>query len=244
MIKKIARVMFKEMSEVLLDYSEIALDDIASNEAIRELPIIKTIVSFWKGTLSIRELYFSKKMAVFIQEMKKGNISELAFAERLAAIEHNEEWLYKEVERIVVAIDRLDRENKAKICAQLYVAYLKQYIKQRDFDDLLSITERWFESDTEQLLSIFQEVEWGRNKHEMEAPYIGYLTWFDPVRCGRLVGLGLLSTHLQIVSRNSQIEYKITHHGVILSEILKHGYVYTDHYKSEREATKKEQNKQ
>jgi len=236
LVKDIALAIYKKSEDFLIDYGEIGLDALIFNDAIRELPIIKTVIGFYKGALSIRELHFAKKLYTFAKELHSGNVPPETLAERLQAAEADEKWLYKEVEGLIIAIDRLDREYKAKICAQLYIAYLNKYIKNSDFEDLLSIVERWLESDTSQLLSQFQDIEFRRTPHKMGD---AYMVVQDPTRCGRLVGLGIMSARLHIVSTNSQIEYVITQHGAILAEILKEGRVYTDYYKPEREASKK-----
>ena len=233
MIKEIAITMFKKSESLLIEYGEISLDALTSDPVIRELPVINTFVGLYKGAASVRDLYLAKKMYAFVKEIRSSSVSPEVLAKRLQAAKKGEKWLYEEVERLIVAIDRLNSEDKTKICAQLYIAYLNSYIKASDFEDMLFIVEQWLNSDTSQLLSLFQAIEFRRKPHEIGD---GCIIMKDPTRCGRLVGLGVLCTKLNIVSSNSQIEYNVTLYGTILSEILKEGRVYTDYYKDEREA--------
>jgi len=110
--------------DLATDYAEIGLDMLLDNDAVKEIPFVKTVVGLIKGGIWIRERNFVKKMLVFLAQYHLGV---LPAAERLAFIEKmrtNIRYREKIVDHISVFVDRFIDYEKSKILANLLLAHV------------------------------------------------------------------------------------------------------------------------
>jgi hypothetical protein len=113
-------------SDVLVDLSELALDDISGellkNDALTKIPVVGIIVGLLKGALGIRDKLYVRKLLGFFSETSKANDDERKkYAEKIAQNP-------KESKRASVAIleilDRITSAEKAKMVGKIYRAYM------------------------------------------------------------------------------------------------------------------------
>jgi len=58
--------MNKDLQEVAIDLSEVALDSLTDNEIIKDIPVVGTFVRLARATMSIPDRIFAKKVERFI----------------------------------------------------------------------------------------------------------------------------------------------------------------------------------
>ncbi len=76
-IDEIEKTIFDEpLADLAIDYLDIGLDMVLDSEIIKAIPVVKTFVSLYKGTMSIKERFFAKKLMIFANEIYSGQVSE------------------------------------------------------------------------------------------------------------------------------------------------------------------------
>jgi len=115
--------------DLSVDYSELALDTIVENPLMKELPIIKTIRAIYKAGVSIRERFLIKKTLVFIQTFNTSGISKTEFEKYKNRLNDNPKKASKELEHIVILLDRQAEYIKGAILANLYSSFIRERIK-------------------------------------------------------------------------------------------------------------------
>ncbi len=183
-------------------------------QVVQKLPIIKYFVTAGKFIATIRERNFLQKTQKFLATLKNGQVKIEEIEKRKIAIKNKEKWVYKELELLVLTIDRFDRTEKAKILAEIYKAYLNGEITILEFDDFCGITERLFLSDIKQIRVDYEEEQ---QKKEIEDKmkkqhdiYTGYATFHTRYLeiTGRLLAIGLMRISAQ-VSKNTRVDTNI-----------------------------------
>ncbi|MDP4271983.1 MAG: hypothetical protein Q8909_17955 [Bacteroidota bacterium] len=122
--------------DLSIDYSEIYLDDLIDNDAIKEIPIIKTIVGVIKGSVSINQFWFAKKLLTFIREFNKKAIDIDKINKFKNKLKSDPQFGKRVAERLMVYIDRNIEINQTLIVANLFSAYIDEKI---DFQQLNNI---------------------------------------------------------------------------------------------------------
>jgi hypothetical protein len=122
--------------DLAVDYSEMYIDDLIDNPALKEVPIVKSIVGVIKGGIAVNQFFFAKKLLTFIKEFNSGTIDpkkKEKFKERILT---DDKFRKKVSENIMVFVDRFIEVNKAKISANLFKAYVEEKIT---YDQFISI---------------------------------------------------------------------------------------------------------
>jgi Phosphoglycerate kinase len=116
-----------------IDYSELFIDALTFDETLKEIPIVKSMVGVVRTGKSISQLFFAKKILTFIKEFNSGRIEHeklLAFQQRM----HQDQRFRERVtEQVMIFNERFLDTRKAKVSAQLLVAYVNQKIAYEDF---------------------------------------------------------------------------------------------------------------
>ncbi|MCL2376761.1 MAG: hypothetical protein FWC76_05115 [Defluviitaleaceae bacterium] len=212
-----------QISELLSN----SLTQIANNSTFQVIAISQNIKALYGGLIGVREEFFIKKIERFIISFMNGiNQDEDALKKFL---EKSEKKLGQPgaVERLVIAIDRMDYEYKVEMVSALYIAWKTDLIDWATFNDMLSIVERWMDSDGGQLLHIFRnfESDYDENTQLLKGRYTGLdlggisVTMQVSDRCSRLVGLGVLFPQKMATNPTMQ-SYQLTGCGMLMSELL------------------------
>lgn len=128
--------------DLAIDYSEIYIDDLIQNEALNEIPIIKTIVGFVKAGISINKFFFAKKLLSFIREFNTGKIDKEEKDKFLKKLQEDSKFRKKVTEQIMIYLDRFNDVSKALILANLFKAYVEEKISYAEFEFISISVER------------------------------------------------------------------------------------------------------
>jgi hypothetical protein len=134
-----------EVSDILVDYSEIALDSLISGGVLEEIPILKTISSGIKIWNKVQDAYLAKKLYKFLFQIK--DISEEERRKTLESITEDQGYGEKVSETLLVMLDKFNHVAKAEIVGQLFKAVLKGKIDYNTFLRLGYIIEQCFVGD-------------------------------------------------------------------------------------------------
>ena len=169
-----------EKIENILSTIEEPIDVLSEDPIIKAIPIVSKIVSLSRACLAINDRILIKKLTIFITSMNNGSVSDKKLQDYKNKLESNPKILNRDLEKILVLIEKEVEEDKVKILAQLYKSYINGNL---DWDELIhssEIVRNLFLIDLIQLKPLYSEKEIKRND--------GYY----PFSMSRLNSLGLV----------------------------------------------------
>lgn len=129
------------------DLAEVGLDTILEDGILKEVPILSTAISIYKIGSSIAERHHLKKLVVFLDEINKGIIDESKRIEYQQKFEENKKFRNKELEYILILIERYISYDKPQMLAKLFLAYLDNKVTWMEFAKYAEIIDRLFDGD-------------------------------------------------------------------------------------------------
>lgn len=112
---------------------ETGLDTVIDNELLKSVPFVSTAVSFYRIGTTIRERHHLIKLLTFIEEINAGTADSAKREKYIRKFEENMQFREKELNYIIIILDRYINQNKTKWLARLYLAYLDEIITLREF---------------------------------------------------------------------------------------------------------------
>ena len=142
-----------------IDYAEIAIDQIMQDGLLRDLPIVKSFVQAGKAAVAIRDLFCLKKTIRFIIEMNNGDITSEKLEKHRISLENHPEKLKREMESVLICLDRENEAVKASILARFYKLYIDETISfdWQDFKIFSEILESFSVYDLKTLEMIYRQ---------------------------------------------------------------------------------------
>jgi hypothetical protein len=184
-----------EASSIATNLLEIGLDSIMEEGLLKEVPILSTVVSLFKIGQSIKDRHQIKKLLNFIVALNNGIIDEEKREYYKNVVKDDPQKRKKELEYILISIDRYINSNKAQLLAKFYLAYLDQKIDWNFFAKASEILDRFLPGDYDTL----QERSW---------------TAIDDIQVSdsliRLMSLGLVIVHNNSSNYNYVIDSSIS----------------------------------
>lgn len=146
--------LFEPTFSAALEYVELGLDEIIDNDAIKQLPIVNTVVGIGKTVYSIHERHLMKKLAIFIKEFNSGKIKTEKLEKYRNKMKNDSKKAEKELGRVLILLDKMIDDVKSKMIAQLYQSYINEMVNWEKFCELSDTVERLNISDIELLYKI------------------------------------------------------------------------------------------
>jgi len=137
----ITQIVSKEITDKTLDlsidFTEIALDQFISNSVLSEIPIIKSLVSFYNIKNSITHRHNTKKILSFFQEFNSKKINDIKFNQFKHKFKTDKKYQTQVTETIILLNERFLQVEKSKILANLIIAHIEDNLS---WDELTDIT--------------------------------------------------------------------------------------------------------
>lgn len=143
--------------DIAIDFSEIGLDSLLDESILKEVPLIKAAYSIAKTGFAIREKHMLMKTLIFIDQLNKNGVSNENYIEYKKKLKAKDKFLMKELEHVLIIVDRYVELNKNKILANLYFNYIDKQIDWEQFQELSIIVDNIFLSDLPELENIFMK---------------------------------------------------------------------------------------
>lgn len=200
--KLVKSIEAKELSDLAVDYAEVGLDSILDEGIIRDIPILRTLVSIAKAGLNVRDRLYVKKIAYFLQQV--GNTTQ----------EQREEFIKKYCqdikrfeEAVLLILEQADSIEKSSLVGKIFKACILDVITYDDALKLSSMVNRAFWGDLEKFLDN-ENVEIGEDNQSLV-----------------MAGLYVIAKSSSIGNRGRYnfggVKYEITNYGKKLVEIAK-----------------------
>ncbi len=172
--------------DIIVNSLEIPLDDVIENDLLKEIPLVKTIISVYKIGINLKERKAIKNTVSFINAFNEQTISEKAYLKYKEKIESSEQTAKEEVERVLLLIDESIDDIKIKFHARLFRAFVCEDITWDRFCELSEINRRLFLSDYHVLEFEYEKLTKPVKNGEVKS------MMYDTYRTDRLASLGLM----------------------------------------------------
>ncbi len=199
-----------ELFDLGSDFTEIALDAFLEDGVVKEIPIIKTVVTLFKTGKSIKDYYTIKKLVAFLNGCKK--ISKEKVSEFVQSLDDE-----KRTEigmKLLLIVDKVDDIKKAELIGRAFVLLLNKEIDLQFYLRLCHMIEMCFYSD---ILSLkyFKNTDTILTSKNETVPAIVLETLFSS---------GLISDYGfdggDASGNNSGTRYGLNDYGAVLNTVL------------------------
>lgn len=139
----------EEVADCVGEFAELGLDSIMEEGLLKDIPFISTAISIYRIGNTIHDRQYVKKLAIFIDEINKSVADETRLKVYREKFHNNDKFRCKELEFVMVLIDRYIGLEKPRMFAKLYLAYLDKKITWILFSEYAEILDRLLSSDIE-----------------------------------------------------------------------------------------------
>lgn len=137
----------EEAGNAVVGILEAGLDSIFDDGLLKDVPLLSTAASLYKIGHSIKERHYIKKLAKFIQVLNDGLVGDDQVKRFRDRVLHNQKKTKKELEYILILVDRYINYEKSTIIAKLYLSYLESKLNWEEFSMYSEVTDQLFIND-------------------------------------------------------------------------------------------------
>ena len=156
-----------EIKDLSIDLAEQVIDENLSESALKEIPILKTIISIKKAYNSISDSIFLKKAMCVLYEMK-----DVSTEDRVKFIQELEDKHDTGVEKILMIIDKIESTEKAKIIGRLIKIKATTDLSIKEFNKLIKLIK---DAHLEDLILI-EDFQKGEEREIWEGDYYSLIS--------------------------------------------------------------------
>ncbi len=120
---------------------------------LKDIPFVGAALKFCNITSKVQKKYSFYKLKAFIQEMNSGTVTPEKLEERKQKFLSKAKFRQKELEYILILIDRYVSFDKPQMLAKLYLAYLDGEIIWEEFTMYAEVVDRFLLVDCNTLIS-------------------------------------------------------------------------------------------
>ena len=165
LIESFGKSLFIDSKDIIENYLEIGMDELIGNDFAKEIPIIDSITTMFKIGRNLYNRNLLKQTLIFLNEFNNNTLPQDKIIAYKSTINNNPKFCEKEIERVLILLNRIIDEEKAKILAKLYKEYIKKEINWSEFCEMTEINDRLFVSDLKILKEIYlKKVEFTSNE--------------------------------------------------------------------------------
>jgi len=147
---------------ITTDFSEIILDQLTgANGAVKDIPIIGSIVKIIKLGLTVKDVIFLKKLGKFLWHLK--DIPTVKRIELIEKLEKDSKSKANYGEKIILLLERADDFEKPKFMANAFKAYLNGKISYSQLQKINFAIDHLYIGDIEEFESFYHNP-----KHPMD----------------------------------------------------------------------------
>ena len=138
---------------ITTNIAEISLDSILKDGLLKDFPIVSTVVSLYKIGSSIKDRHDIRNLAAFVLAFNNGITDDEKKEHYKSVINSDQKQRNRELEYILILLDRYIHYDKAEMLAKLYLAYLDGKIDWTTLAKAAEVLDRLLPSDYPELLN-------------------------------------------------------------------------------------------
>ena len=223
LITSFNKAIFENIRDLGVDYSELGLDALTESEILKEVPFLSTVLRLGSIGISIRDRIFMKNVLIFIEQLNNGTLSEEEKEKHRKKLEHNPKHAKKELEVILIYLEKINHAEKSKMLSNIYIAYIREEINFDRMVAFVEILDSLLLYDMTELKKIYECYSYGENDYP------------DHAQLSRLSSLGLvqyfngmtavLSTNA-ISGKQKVARARISSEGKVFYSIITQGRIW------------------
>lgn len=136
----------KNIVPVSVEFLENGIDELISNNVLRDVPILNSIGAVIRTGKDLRERNLLKQTSAFLSEFNSGTINEEKLQKYKEKLDTDKEKK-SELERVLLILNNNIDVEKSKYLAKLFTAYLNEQITWGEFCEFSDVTNRLFIED-------------------------------------------------------------------------------------------------
>lgn len=157
--KSFSQTLINTTLDLSPDLLEIPLDTITENDVLKEIPIIKTILSVYRIGVAYKERAFIKKILAFLIQFQNGTIDTARLSDFQCRFESDDRYRDKVMDFVLIMLDRVLSTSKAEILAKLFKAYVEGNYEWETYVDLCSCVDSLLLIDLKLLIYLIEHNE-------------------------------------------------------------------------------------
>lgn len=131
------------------EYLEIGVDTLLESGALKDIPLVNTVVGIFSIAGSVRDQLLTSKLLRFLIQFSEVPLNErIAMAEKL---NEDEQFAGRAGAAVIEILDRMESEKKPELAAKCFAAYAKNEISFEELRRILLALERVPSFDIEKL---------------------------------------------------------------------------------------------
>lgn len=139
--KIVSNEIMSKTLDIGIDYSEIALDNFLKDGVLKELPFVKSVVSFYNIVNSVIDRHKTKKILTFFKEFHSTEIEPKKIEKFKEKFNSDNDYHNQVVETITLLNERFLQIEKSKILAKLIIAHIEDRITWDELADLTIVLD-------------------------------------------------------------------------------------------------------
>lgn len=157
-VESFGQIVFNTTLDTGIDLLEVGLDQLLEDGLIREIPIIGVAYTTSKLFISLKDAMLTKKALVFAQRVQAGTADKKTLEKHREKLNKKPKKLMKELEALLVHLDKHTTYLKNKILGNFYILYLDEDIdfSWDDFEYMAEIVDNISVFDLEDLSLIYK----------------------------------------------------------------------------------------
>lgn len=158
----------RPLLEAALENTEVVVDQLISNDLIKDISLVGTALKACKAVADIRDKLFLAKISRFLTELNsvRPEIKE----DLKGKMTNNTEEARRIGEVVLLVLDKVSDLEKPEILAKIFLAYIENQVT---FDDFRRITEAVSQAFVDDLRTL---VDKDSVPSKSQETYLGYLT--------------------------------------------------------------------
>lgn len=128
-----------------------AVDLLKDEECAKSIPFVSIVMAAYHIGKTIRERHHLEKLTEFIQEIAAGTVVDKKRNKYLTTWHADKKTREKELEYLIVIIDRYLHKDMARMLARIYLAYLEKNLSWQEVISYTAVIDRLLPGDYEAL---------------------------------------------------------------------------------------------
>lgn len=145
------------------EFAELGLDAIMDDGLLKDIPFVSTMIAVYKISGNIKERHNLKKLLIFLKSLNNDILDNQKRLEYRQKFQSNEKFRNREIEYLLVLIDRYVSYDKPQMLAKLYLAYLDGIIIWEELIMYAEVIDRFLLLDCSTLISADGKITVHRN---------------------------------------------------------------------------------
>lgn len=144
-------IMKSDLPQLAEDYGELIVDSVMDDGILKEIPILKTIISCIKFTNSLSKHYAAKKIYKFLFQLK--SIPKEKREKKINEINTSKRYQSTVGEFVLEILDKIESEGKPEIIGRLFGSFLEEKLTFEEFLRISHIVQTAFYFDLLKLIN-------------------------------------------------------------------------------------------